>query len=129
MWRRVGYAVGFVWTLPNTLLGLVFGLLTFSKPRWSGWVLLFDTDARGFATFLERVHRSAMTVGIVMVGNRAIEGTLRAHEDHHVRQYLWLGPLFLPIYLLTAMFTGYHRHPLEKAAERAAQRWSTAQQR
>ena len=24
---------GFLWTLPNTLLGLVLGILTFQKPR------------------------------------------------------------------------------------------------
>ena len=118
--RKFGYAVGFVWTLPNTLIGLIFGALTLSKPRWSGWCVLFDRDARGFASFLRRIHRSAMTLGVVMMGNVPIEGRLRWHEDHHVKQSMWLGPFFIPVYLVVALFTGYHRHPMEKGAERAA---------
>jgi hypothetical protein len=120
--RKVAYALGFVWTLPNTLIGLVFGAFTFTKPRWSGGCILFDRHPRGFNAFLRRIHRAAMTLGVVMMGNVRIEGRLRYHEDHHVRQSMWLGPLFVPVYLVVSLFSGYHRHPMEKAAERAATR-------
>ncbi len=54
--------LGFVWTSPNTLLGLVLGLLTFQVPRVDGGVLLFDRAPRGLTWLLPRLGRSAMTV-------------------------------------------------------------------
>jgi hypothetical protein len=45
-----------------------------------------------------------------------VEGSLLAHELHHEWQYEALGPLYIPIYLLVWVFTGYRRHPFEMAA-------------
>ena len=112
--------VGFVWTLPNTLLGLVAGALTFQLPRVQGGALVFDRTARGLTWVMARMNRIAMTLGYVIVSAVPVEGTLLRHERHHVEQYKWLGPFFIPAYLLLAIPYGYRRHPLEVAAKRAA---------
>ena len=62
----------------------------------------------------------AMTLGFVVVANVPVEGRLLAHERHHVRQAMAWGPLFLPTYLLLSAAFGYRRHPMERAARRAA---------
>jgi hypothetical protein len=112
--------LGFVWTSPNTALGLLAGLLTFQRPRLAHGLLLFDRVPRGLTRLMLRAHRSAMTVGFVVVSATPVEGRLLAHERHHVAQYEAWGPLFIPVYLLLAIPFGYRRHPMELAAMRAA---------
>ncbi len=112
--------LGFVWTLPNTLLGLLLGVLTFQRPRLVGGVLAFDRAPRGLTWVLQRANRTAMTVGLVVVSARPLEGQLLAHERAHVRQYRRWGPLYIPAYLALAVPFGYRRHPFERAARRAA---------
>lgn len=112
--------LGFAWTLPNTLLGLLAGLLTFQRPRVAHGLLLFDRTPRGLTRLLVRGNRTAMTIGFVVVSAVPVEGHLLAHERHHVRQYCAWGPLFIPVYLLLAIGYGYHRHPMEIRAARAA---------
>jgi hypothetical protein len=111
---------GFVWTLPNTVLGLVLGSLTFQFPRVQGGVVIFDRSARGLTWLMPRMHRSAMTIGEVIISAEPVAGALLAHEMHHVRQYRTLGPFFIPLYFLLAAGFGYRRHPMERAARRAA---------
>lgn len=112
--------LGFVWTLPNTLLGLALGLLTFQTPRLHGGAIVFDRSPRGLTWFLTKIHRTAMTVGFVILSARPVEGRLLVHERHHIRQSMVLGPLFVPVYLGLAVPFGYRRHPMERAARRAA---------
>ncbi len=112
--------VGFVWSLPNTLLGLALGVLTFQTPRIFGGAIVFDRTERGLTWLLARMHRTAMTVGFVIVSARPLEGRLLAHERHHVRQSMVWGPLFVPVYLGLAIPFGYRRHPMERAARRAS---------
>jgi len=112
--------LGFIWTLPNTLIGLVLGLLTFQKARLAHGLLLFDRVPRGLTALMLRAHRAAMTVGFVVVSARPVEGTLLLHERQHVRQYCAWGPLMIPVYLLLAIPYGYKRHPMERRARRAA---------
>jgi len=50
----------------------------------------------------------------------AAAGRLLAHERHHIRQYTRWGPFFIPVYLVLAIGFGYRRHPMERAARRAA---------
>jgi hypothetical protein len=122
----VAGALGFVWTLPNTVLGLLFGLLTFRLPRIDRGAILFDGPHPRGASFLIRLFGySATTLGVVIVGAERIEGHLLAHELHHVRQYRQLGPLFLPAYGLLFLLYGYRLHPMELAADRAADTVST----
>jgi hypothetical protein len=112
--------LGFVWTLPNTLIGVALGLLTFQTPRVAHGVLLFDRGPRGLTAAMRRMNRGAMTVGFVVLSATPVEGRLLAHERHHVRQYCAWGPLFIPVYLLLAIPYGYRRHPMELRAQRAA---------
>jgi hypothetical protein len=112
--------LGFAWTLPNTLLGLVLGALTFQRPRIHGGAIVFDRSARGVTALLVAMRRSAMTVGFVIVSAVPVRGRLLAHERHHIRQYMAWGPFFIPVYLTLGIPYGYRRHPMERAARRAA---------
>lgn len=112
--------LGFVWTLPNTLIGLVLGALTFHVPRIHGGAIVFDGPPRGVTVVLAAMHRSAMTLGFVVLSNVRVDGRLLAHEQHHIRQSMILGPLFIPAYLALAVGFGYRRHPMERTARRAA---------
>ena len=112
--------LGFVWALPTTALGLVAGALTFRRPRFAHGLLLFDGAARGLTAILRELGFHAMTLGFVVVANVPVEGRLLAHERHHVRQAMAWGPFFLPTYLLLSAAFGYRRHPMERAARRAA---------
>lgn len=119
--RRVAFALGFVWTLPNTTLGLLLGLLTFQVPRLHGGALCFDRRGpRGLTWLLARMRRTAMTLGFVIVSSVPVEGRLLAHERHHIRQSMVWGPLFVPVYLALAIPYGYRRHPMERRARIAA---------
>jgi hypothetical protein len=66
------------------------------------------------------MHRTAMTVGFVIVAWVPIEGRLLEHELAHVRQSMALGPRFIPAYFVLAVPFGSRRHPMERAARRAA---------
>jgi hypothetical protein len=112
--------LGFVWTSPNTLLGLLLGLLTFQSPRLAHGLVLFDREPRGLTALMRWANRGAMTVGFVVLSATPVEGRLLAHEAHHVRQYCAWGPLFIPVYLALAIPFGYRRHPMESRARRAA---------
>lgn len=112
--------LGFAWTMPNTLAGLLVGSLTFQRPRIHGGAIVFDRVPRGITRLLPRFRRTAMTIGFVIVSARPLEGRLLAHEQHHVRQFMRLGPLFGPVYLALAVRFGYRRHPMEVAARRVA---------
>jgi hypothetical protein len=112
--------LGFLWTLPNTLAGLLLGLLTFQWPRLIGDAIVFDRAPRGLLWLLVRFKRAAMTVGHVVLAARPLEGALLEHERQHIRQYRAWGPLFIPVYLALAVPFGYRRHPFERAAMRAA---------
>lgn len=112
--------LGFVWAMPNTLLGLVVGALTFQTPRIHGGAIVFDREPRGVTWLLLAMNRTAMTLGFVIVSAAPVEGRLLAHERHHVRQSMLWGPLFVPVYLALAIPFGYRRHPMERAARRAA---------
>jgi hypothetical protein len=112
--------LGFIWTSPNTLLGLVAGLLTFQRPRLAHGLLLFDRRPRGLSRLMLRANRTAMTIGFVVISSRSVEGALLAHERQHVKQFSVWGPLMIPVYLLLAVGFGYHRHPMEVRARRAA---------
>lgn len=112
--------LGFVWTVPNTVLGLLLGAFTFQLPRAHGGAFVFDRSPRGLTRLLRAMGRTAMTVGFVIVAAVPVEGTLLAHERYHVRQYSRWGPFFIPVYLALAIPYGYRRHPMERAARRAA---------
>lgn len=115
--RRLLRWLAYVWASPNTLLGLLLGALSFQRPRVGRGILVFAGPPRGFVWLLHAFKRSAITFGHVVLSNRPLEGPLLVHELHHVWQYERLGPLYIPIYVLVFVFTGYRRHPFELAAQ------------
>ena len=112
-------ALGYVWALPNTILGLLLGVLSFQRPRLDRGVVVFDRANRGFLWAFGKSRWRAITLGHVILATRRLEGSLRDHELTHVRQHARLGPLFLPSYLALHVFTGYGRNPFETAAARS----------
>lgn len=112
--------LGYLWALPNTVIGLVFGLLSFQLPRVTSGILVFDRRVAGVIWIVSRMRRTAVTYGHVVLGAAPVEGQLLAHELHHVRQYERLGPLYIPVYLAIFAVRGYWRHPFEESARRAA---------
>ena len=95
-----------IWTLPNTLLGMTFGLLG----------LLFGGRiqfVRGCVEFygglvawiLRRLpnNPAAMTIGHTIIGRTDFDLLVaRDHEHVHVRQYERWGILFIPAYFLAS---------------------------
>ncbi|MBN6151554.1 hypothetical protein JR065_14510 [Xanthomonas sp. AmX2] len=131
--RLAGFALGALWTSPNTALGLLLGLAS----------LPFGARLRASRRELSLVfHRfpwgpgGALTLGNVILVTTAdldvacatyehaaghcLHPAIRLgdHERAHVLQYLLLGPLFLPVYFACG---GVHvRNPFERAADRYA---------
>lgn len=122
-----------MWTSPNTLLGLLaggFGLALGARAQWRGRELAL---AFGRMPWL---WPGALTLGNVILhtgdslqvacttyahrARRAVEPrvSLVDHERAHVYQYMVLGPLFLPVYLLCGGVSV--RNPLERAADHYA---------
>jgi hypothetical protein len=119
--------LGAVWSLPNTLVGLAFALLSGVVPaRRDGLLVAYSN--RGLARlFLTRRGYGAITFGRVVVSAIAITPHLLMHESHHVRQYEVLGVFFIPVYLWLQARHGYAANPLELEAEACAERWSLNQ--
>jgi hypothetical protein len=125
--------LGMLWTLPNTLIGLIGGSIG----------LLFGASAqfsrRDFALVFH--HWPWGPSGAITLGNTILHtgDTLDSecltyehraghfehprikigdHERAHVYQYMVLGPLFLPLYLACGGVSV--RNPFERAADRYA---------
>jgi hypothetical protein len=113
--------LGGLWSLPNTLLGLGFALLSGALPAPLSGLLVAESN-RGLAhLFLTRRGFGAITFGRVVVSATPITPRLLMHESHHTRQYEVLGPFFLPVYLTLHARLGYAVNPLEAEAEACAQ--------
>ncbi len=126
-------ALGMLWTLPNSLLGLLPGLVGLAfgaRLRWQRRELALVVRrwpwGRGGALTLGNVIVSTgerLDVPCLTYAHRAgqrIEPqiSLADHERAHVFQYMLLGPLFLPLYLLCGGISA--RNPFERAADRYA---------
>ena len=126
--------LGAAWTLPNTVAGLLVGAAGLPFGAHVHW------RARERSLVFHRWPwgpGGAMTLGNVIVhtgdsldspcvtyAHRAGHGDepaiqLADHERAHVYQYMVLGPLFLPVYLLCGGVSV--RNPFERAADRYAQ--------
>jgi hypothetical protein len=113
---------GLLWSLPNTLIGIGFALLSGAVPRWRDGMLVAESN-RGLAhLFLTRRGFGAITFGRVVTSATPVTPRLLMHESHHTRQYEVLGVLFLPIYLFLHARCGYAANPLEREAEACAAR-------
>ena len=134
MLRRGAIALGLVWASPNTLLGLLAGLLglafgahahwrphdlavVFHRWPWGpggaltlGNVILHTGDTLD-STCVTYAHRAGHAEEAPIL--------LADHERAHVYQYMALGLLFLPLYLACGGISVRNR--FERAAGRYAQ--------
>jgi len=125
--------LGVAWTLPNTLAGLVLGLaglvsgahmhlrrrdlaIVFHRWPWGpggaltlGNVILHTGDTLD-SSCMTYAHRAGHGEEAAIM--------LADHERAHVYQYMVLGPLFLPLYLLCGGISVRNR--FERAADRYA---------
>ncbi len=124
-------ALGMLWTLPNTLLGLVAGAclcalgarpyfaegaIVFKRiPRTRGALVLGCVILHGGEDLDTRCQTYAARCGAAP-RNQCVR--LGDHERGHVYQYLAFGPLFLPLYLLCGGVSA--RNAFERAADRYA---------
>lgn len=105
MLRYTVYPLGYVWTLPNTIIGLCFlpfTLLSGGRMRvkrgaielYGGFVAWYLRKACGGA--------GSMTLGhVILSRDRAMLDYTRDHEHVHVGQFMRWGPFFIPVYLLS----------------------------
>ena len=132
-WRGL-IALGMCWTLPNTLLGLLAGLIGLAfgaRMRWQRCELAlvvrhWPWGAGGALTLGNVILHTGerLDTACLTYAHRAGRGielpvSLADHERAHVYQYMLLGPLFLPLYLLCGGISV--RNPFERAADRYAQ--------
>lgn len=131
--RLVAGVAGVAWALPNTLAGLLAGLVALP------FGARVQLQARGLALVFDDVPfgpGGALTLGNVILhtGDSLDRDCLtyahRAglceqrpvrlvdHERAHVLQYMALGPLFLPLYFLCGGISVRNR--FERAADRYA---------
>lgn len=130
---RLAAAAGMIWALPNTLVGLLlggvgiaFGAMPRLRPGELAIVFQHWPWGPGGALTLGNVilHTGAdLDVTCATYAHAAGFGPeplvrLAAHERAHVYQYLVLGPLFLPLYLLCGGVGVGNR--FERAADRYA---------
>jgi hypothetical protein len=119
---RIITSLAYLWNSPNTLLGLLIGMLNPALPRWHGGAFEFYLQ-RGLVCSVCRLMRiSAFTLGDCVLYAVPVVENLRVHEMRHVRQYRLLGPFFLPLYFLLLAAFGYCDHPFERDARRHEER-------
>ena len=119
----------YLWTLPNTLLGLLcvpLAVLSGGKVQWVRGIV--EIHGRAIGWLLQRripviggVY--AVTIGHVVLGRDGAALTrLRDHEHVHVRQYERWGPFFIPAYFLASLLAhlkggdAYRDNVFERAA-------------
>lgn len=131
-WRWWG---GVIWTSPNTLIGLIGGVLAIpfgSRPSWQpqdgaivfvGW----PWGPGGAVTLGNVILATTRSLDVdcrtyAHMAGHCIEPLVRLgdHERAHVLQYMALGPLFLPLYFALGGVSA--RNPLERAADVYAMR-------
>jgi len=127
---RVLQGLGVLWTVPNTLIGLlggVAGMVAGARPSLNrrDLAIVFRDWPWG--------PGGAITLGNVILHtgpvldvpcrtyahqaghcNEPVIG-LHDHERAHIYQYMVLGPLYLPVYLLCGGVSA--RNPFERAAD------------
>jgi len=125
--------LGMAWTLPNTLLGLIAGaagMAAGARPRFNRRELAvvfhhWPWGPGGAITLGNAILHTGDTLDCECVTYEHRAGyrqhppiMLGDHERAHVYQYMVLGPLFLPVYLLCGGVSV--RNPFERAADRYA---------
>jgi hypothetical protein len=125
--------LGIIWTLPNTLIGLIggaVGLLFGASIQFSrrDFALVFHHwpwGPGGAITLGNTILHTGDTLDSQCLTYEHRAGRcehprikIGDHERAHVYQYMVLGPLFLPVYLICGGVSV--RNPFERAADRYA---------
>jgi hypothetical protein len=116
----------YLWAFPGTLIGLLLGATTGTRPTRRGRagdrltferrILVFESTS-GFASLHRRMGFSAIALGHVVIANRELSPQEWLHEQVHVVQWEAFGPLMLILYPLMSI-AGYRRNPFERDARR-----------
>ncbi len=124
---------GMLWTLPNTLIGLLaagVGWLAGARLGWRGDLAAvvcsrWPWGPGGAMTLGNCILHTGDTLDLPCMTYEHRAGRCRhpainlaVHEQAHVYQYMVLGPLFLPTYLLCGGISV--ANPFERAADRYA---------
>ncbi|KRG68861.1 hypothetical protein [Pseudoxanthomonas dokdonensis] len=132
-WGGLLLGLGILWTSPNTLIGLMAGLVGLPagarlRLRREEMALVFERwpwGPGGAITFGNCILHTGPSLDCPCQTYEHRAGRaqhppilLAAHERAHVLQYMLLGPLFLPLYLLCGGVSV--RNPFERAADRYA---------
>lgn len=124
--RPLTRAAAYAWAAPLTGVGLLVGALTGVRPQLREGVVLF-ADARGPAGAVLRGRRyAAGAIGHVVIAVDDPSSALLAHELVHVRHAERLGIFSAVLYAILLGMYGYARHPMERAARKAARRTAGA---
>ena len=129
----IARGLGVVWAVPNTLIGLLAGAAGMAfgaRPEWSrrDFAVVFHRwpwGPGGAITFGNSILHTGDTLESECITYEHRAGRMQHprirlgdHERAHVYQYMVLGPLFLPVYLLCGGVSV--RNPFERAADRYA---------
>lgn len=124
---------GHLWTLPNTVAGLLAGMVAMpfgARLHWSardGAVLVahWPWGPGGAITIGGVILHTGASLDVPCRTYEHMAGwcehpvvSLAHHERAHVLQYCVLGPLFVPVYFMLGGVSV--RNPLERAADRYA---------
>lgn len=104
LWRVLGH----LWSLPNTLIGLFFGLG--GRYRWDAAHAVVVVDGGWVAESFGRRYFAGMCIGDVILCSQKLSERLYRHELVHALQGRILGPLYLPLTLIGYAW-GYLRFP------------------
>lgn len=126
-------ALGIIWALPNTLVGLLAGAAgmpfgaraEFSRRDFAVVFHHWPWGPGGAMTLGNSILHTGDTLDCDCLTYEHRAGRrqhprikLGDHERAHVYQYMVLGPLFLPVYLVCGGVSV--RNPFERAADRYA---------
>ncbi|HUH06502.1 MAG TPA: hypothetical protein VML96_01730 [Egibacteraceae bacterium] len=113
-------AAAYLWASPLTLAGLLAGAATGARPELRHGVVLFRNAGGLTGKVLRRRGFAAGALGHVILAVGDPSPVLLTHELTHVRQAERLGPAMAIVYPGLLAVYGYARHPMERAARRAA---------
>ncbi|MBB6049037.1 hypothetical protein [Armatimonas rosea] len=123
--RLILLLLGHLWSLPNTVIGLFFGLG--GRLSWDRENRVFLIDGGWVAASFGRRYFSGMCIGDVVICSQKLSDNIYRHELVHALQGRLLGPLYLPLTLLGYAWgyivfpkNGHDASPLEVWADRAS---------
>ena len=118
---RAGRLAAYLWAAPLSFVGLLLGTSGRASLSVRDGVVLCTGTRGPVGTILRRRGFHATTLGhVVVTTSPQPSEPLIAHELLHTRQAERMGVLFGPIYVALLARYGYRRHPMERAARRAA---------